>query len=220
MSIQQPLRDSKGRLVANPDTPTLGIVAALNDGLKAIRARHLELPPMTLVVGATGKRGRSQVHGHFSAERWDADKGRHELFLSGESLKRGAEATFGTLLHESAHALAYSRGIQDTSRQGRYHNKRFQKIANEVGISVEHDDRLGWSLTSLPDTTAKAYKAEIAALTKALKGYRISEPDKPKAPKTTVKIECDCGRTVTVPISFFDSGKLLCGECDTEFEAV
>lgn len=220
MTIQNQLRDSKGRLVANPDTPTLGILDALNTGLKAIRARHLELPPMTIVVGATGKRGKSHVHGVFAPERWEAAKGRHELFLSGESLKRGAEATFGTLLHESAHSLAFVRGIQDTSRQGRYHNKRFKAIANEVGIEVEHDASLGWSVTTLPDTTAKMYKAEIAQLSKALKGYRISEPDKPKAPKTTVKVECDCGRTVTVPIKFFDDGSLICGECNAEFEPV
>ena len=29
-----------------------------------------------------------------------------------------------TLLHEAAHALAAARGIKDTSRQGRYHNKK------------------------------------------------------------------------------------------------
>ncbi len=35
---------------------------------------------------------------------------------------RGAADVLGTLLHETAHALAHVRDIKDTSRQGRWHN--------------------------------------------------------------------------------------------------
>jgi len=43
----------------------------------------------------------------------------------------------GTLLHEAAHGMAATRQIKDTSRQGRYHNRRFAELAAELGITVE-----------------------------------------------------------------------------------
>lgn len=41
------------------------------------------------------------------------------LFVGGE-LQRGNAEILATLLHEAAHGVAATRGIRDTSRQGRY----------------------------------------------------------------------------------------------------
>ena len=60
--------------------------------------------------------------------------------ISGEGLRRTPDEVLGTLLHEAAHALAHARGIKDTSRQGRYHNKHFKTCAEQLGLAVEHDD--------------------------------------------------------------------------------
>jgi hypothetical protein len=128
--------------------------------------------------------------------------------LSGESLQRGAVETLGTVLHECAHALAKARGIQDTSRQGRFHNKRFKKLAEELGIEVTNDKRIGWSPTTVPQETQAIYRNEIAALGKALKAHRLVKP-KPERPKTTVTLETESGRKLTVPISTFVKGDVL-----------
>ncbi|WP_219419925.1 hypothetical protein [Pseudonocardia nigra] len=56
----------------------------------------------------------------------------------------------GTLLHEAAHGVATTRGIKDTSRQGRYHNRKFAELAEELGITVALDGARGWSATTLP----------------------------------------------------------------------
>lgn len=56
----------------------------------------------------------------------------------------------GTLLHEAAHGVASTRGIKDTSRQGRYHNRRFAQLATELGIVVAPDGARGWSATTPP----------------------------------------------------------------------
>ena len=37
-----------------------------------------------------------------------------------------------TVPHEAAHGLAYARKIGDTSRQGRYHNRRYAALAGEL----------------------------------------------------------------------------------------
>lgn len=47
----------------------------------------------------------------------------------------------------TAHALAHVRGIKDTSRQGRWHNTKFKALAEELGIEVSKDPRIGWSPT-------------------------------------------------------------------------
>ena len=74
--------------------------------------------------------------------------------ISGEGLRRTPHEVLGTLLHEAAHALAYERGIKDTSRQGRYHNKPFKTCAEQLGLTVEHDDRFGWSAATITHATS------------------------------------------------------------------
>ena len=59
-----------------------------------------------------------------------------ELFVGGEGLSQGAESVRATLLHEAAHGLSDVRQIQDTSRQGRYHNTRYKALGEELGLVV------------------------------------------------------------------------------------
>ena len=72
--------------------------------------------------------------GHFAANRWTpggADSASiAELFVGGEG--QGAESVLATLLHVAAHGVADIRQVQDTSRQGRYHNARYKALAEEV----------------------------------------------------------------------------------------
>src|SRR5215469_6253683 len=138
------------------DTPQAasGILKVLEDIWLEIRRRHPEIPKVVIII-ASGTEGRQARLGHHAPGRWNvAGEQRAEIMISGEGLRRGAHAVLATMLHEAAHALAAARGIQDTSRQGRYHNRKFKAHAEELGITVEHDDRAGWSITTLPTTTA------------------------------------------------------------------
>jgi single-strand DNA-binding protein len=67
------------------------------------------------------------------------------------------------------------RGIKDTSRQGRWHNARFKALAEEVGIEVTKDPRIGWSPTTLTDATREEYTDTIATLGDALHLFRSAE---------------------------------------------
>lgn len=206
-------------------TPTLPILIAVNAMLAQIRYEHPEIPRLTIVLGAQGATRRGQVHGHFAPNAWSDDKAAHEVMLSGESLARGAVATLGTLLHESAHAIANARGIKDTSNNGRYHNKKFKAIGEELGIELEDAPTLGWSLTTVPESTQEHYKDEIDALSAVLTTYR-----KPPAPKETkkrkstkFKITCECeDNEVTVSKQWFEKneGILKCDNCLTDYHVV
>jgi hypothetical protein len=190
------------------------MVAALENAWAAIRARHPQVPAVVMVLGAgsIGTAGGLRL-GHFAAMRW-ADPDQHptaeapdavgvrlpEVFVGGEGLARGPADVLGTLLHEAAHALAHVRGIKDTSRQGRWHNARFKALAEEVGIEVAKDPRIGWSPTTIPAGTRDDYAEVIAELGRVLRLHRAVEiggdgrAKKPSPPPCV----CECGRRIRV----------------------
>ena len=125
--------------------------------------------------------------GHFARDIWahreagtdnaldvgaEAAVRRSELFVGAEGLARQPHEVLATLLHEAAHALAHVRGIQDTSRQGRWHNRRFAELAGEVGIAVTKDARIGYSITAITDETVTRYMGTIMELELALTHVR------------------------------------------------
>jgi hypothetical protein len=218
-NIKSQRRDAKGKLLPSiKDTPTLPILQAINAAFASIREHNAEVPPAVIVVGGNGKHGKSMNLGHFIPDKWESKTGVHEIAVSGESLANGAADVLSTLLHETAHALGATRGIQNTSRQGRFHNKRFKALAEELELEIAHDDKIGWSVTSLSEGAKKTYKTELAALRTALKAYRKPDSEKPTI-KTTVRVECSC-RGLTVPIKFFSDGGITCELCDEPFEEI
>jgi hypothetical protein len=64
---------------------------------------------------------------------WQAAASLSEVLITADGLAGSATDVMGTLVHEATHAIAFQRGIKDTSRQGRYHNRRFKTIAEEIG---------------------------------------------------------------------------------------
>jgi len=89
---------------------------------------------------------------------WEAAASLSEVLITADGLAGSASEVMGTLVHEAAHAIAFQRGIKDTSRQGRYHNQRFKAIAEEIGLDVRRDPGWGWSVTTLSDPTAASYR--------------------------------------------------------------
>jgi len=208
------------------------MVAALESAWASIRGQHPEVPAAVIVLGAgsIGSVGGLKL-GHFAAMRWsDPDRTANEgstsggvrlpeVFVGGEGLVRGPADVLGTLLHEAAHALAEVRGIKDTSRQGRWHNARFKALAEEVGIEVTKDPRIGWSPTSIPTATRALYDEVIAELGQALRLHRsveITGGGRTKKPGPSPCV-CECGRRIRVSPSVLVAGPITCGLCETEF---
>jgi hypothetical protein len=214
-------------------TATLPILEALNTTYQRIRADHPEVPNAVIVVGAPGKVRGGQVHGHFLAQSWanpdfqDAETDSdflHEISLSGESLERGADHVLGTLIHEAAHALAFERGIKDTSNGARYHNKKFKAVAEELGILLEQAPTIGWSVTRISTVTYLRFYEELINLRWALGTYRLPEYSvKPKVRKRTkAPMDCGCDDPVTVSIQWFErhAESLTCEDCFEKFHLI
>jgi hypothetical protein len=207
------------------------LVAALEAAWAAIRAQHLEVPEVVLVVAAgSDGRARRLTLGHFAAGRWElaqtdgeagATANRPEVLVGGEGLRRGALDVLGTLLHEAAHGLAYARRVQDTSRQGRFHNRRYAQLARELGLDVAQAAGLGWSATNVLAATADAYDQALNVLGAALVLWRRAElagPAGPERPRSSVACLCGCGRRLRIARSTLALAPILCGACGQAFE--
>ncbi|MDQ0940434.1 hypothetical protein QFZ67_002139 [Streptomyces sp. V1I1] len=97
--------------------------------------------------------------------------------LIGESSSAcGHELSFERLLHEAVHGIAAARGVRDTSRAGRYHNRRFLAIAEEMGL--DHVDEphpsSGFSLVALNSEAKRRYRPTIERLQRALKAHTVA----------------------------------------------
>lgn len=203
-------------------TPTEAMVKAADTLYQALTKNHPELPAVVFVVGYSGRKKNSQVHGHFAPATWEG--GAHEIFLSGESLGRGAEATATTIIHEAAHALGYARDIRNTSNQGRYHNGAFQKLGEELGLTVEKDPAdttRGYNVAEMTEETKAKYAYELKLLKAALTTHRVVREEAPAKPKksTVVKIDCECDHKLSINRSWWEAngGTLHCTDCFTEY---
>lgn len=205
---------------ATTKSVTAPLVDAIEATWKAIQAQHPDVPEVVVTLGS-GSAKKGMKLGHFAAERWMRGEDKvHELFVGGEGLRRGAVDVLGTLLHEAAHSAAKARGIQDTSRQGRFHNAKFKMIAEEFGLRIDKDPSIGWSLTEVPTATATRYGRQVANLETAMVAYRVVDhTEGRKSSNNGVSAACDCGRKIRVSRKVYDLGPISCGLCGTDFTA-
>lgn len=220
------------------------LVAALEVAWGAIQERHEDVPDVVVTLGAGSigvARGTLKL-GHFAADRWSTEAGSSaELFVGGEGLQRGASEVLATLLHEAAHGVATVRKVQDTSRQGRYHNARFKRLGEELGLVITQVPGIGWSGTALGEQSRQTYADVIADLQGAITAYRHSEGFLPglgpgddgseeggdaggagagggRRPKNGVVLVCSCPRKLRMSASAAELGPVLCGVCGEPFE--
>lgn len=80
---------------------------------------------------------------------WQAGENRrYEINIGTNTLHRPIEEITATLLHEMCHLYNLMHDIQDCSRGGSYHNKKFKVCAEKHGLLIEHHEKYGWTITS------------------------------------------------------------------------
>ncbi len=207
------------------------VVAALEQAWAEIRARHPEVPPAVVVVASGTEAGSLRKWGHFGAMRWQRAAGGEDLsevMVSGEGLARDPVEVLATLLHEAAHAVAHVRDIQDTSRQGRYHNKRFAEIADQLGLQVAELPGFGLAATALPAASEQTYREVLDRLRVALTLSRRAEAARGAGGGTAGRgrtsnnnptpCVCGCPRKIRVALTVLAVGPITCGVCGSDFE--
>jgi hypothetical protein len=150
---------------------------------------------------------------------WEAAASLGEVLITADGLAGSATDALETLVHEAAHAIAFQRGIKDTSRQGRYHNKHFKAIAEEIGLEVCRDPERGWSVTALSDPTAVAYRDTLAQLAGTVRASGEHPP--PSAPlgrsrsRSSTGLLCECGPRLRAARTVSTVHAAICGVCGT-----
>jgi hypothetical protein len=205
------------------------LVKALEDVQDSVIAKVGTFPKSTIVV-ARDEKGKK--HGHFlGADVWqNGEDLRHEIFLSAESLSRGAKETLGTLLHEMAHSFNHANQIEDVTGDG-YHNKKFQSTAERI-FSLEIQQYLGddgkpkkggvgFSKTIVPDSALIRWSEELAKIEEALKIHALSLNGKAGKgrDKNGVKAVCGCGEIIRLSQKAYDNCSPMCSECEGYFVA-
>ena len=215
-------RTGNGSASGNGSQTASRILKVLEDIWLEIRRWHPEIPPAVIII-ASGTEGKQARLGHHAPGRWNvAGQQYAEVMISGEGLRRTPDEVLGTLLHEAAHALACERGIKDTSRQGRYHNKAFKTCAEQLGLTVEHDDRFGWSAAKVTSATEFAYARQLRDLADAMTLWRHGETTTgPTARRNSnlIAAACPCGRSIRVAASTLAEAPITCQACDQDFQA-
>lgn len=155
------------------------------------------------------------AYGHCTCGRvWknrDQGEGQYEINIAAGTLDRMICHLVATMLHEMVHLYHLQNGIQDTSRGGAYHNRKFKEKAEEVGLLIEYDKSIGWSVTKPSQELAdyvyarRWHEVPLCRVTpQAVAGRKV------KKPSSTRKYECpSCGLSVRATREV----RIICAEC-------
>jgi len=186
-----------------------------------------ELESPVITVAPARRVGRSRITlGHCTGwKAWQNDKtimdydgadpselGAYEINISAETLCSPLVEIVDTMAHEMVHLMNVMLGVQDCSRGGTYHNKKFKDSAEAHGLIVEKDGKYGWAHTS-PGPALIDFAAAQDDIRLAF--HRVTPPQGvAKAGKKPYKYQCAiCGAK-------FQSPKPVharCMECDEPF---
>lgn len=208
-----------------------GVVVALGAVWAAIRREDPEVPPVTVTVGDTRAERVCQDAGNQWPGPDELAAYGHVLTVGPAVLEHGAAAVLEELLHAAAHGLAAVRGITETSRQGRYHNKRFAELAAELGLVAQNSGargwdaaRHGWAATELEPGTVEPYASELDRLSTELAESPLPEPaDTRTAPRgggRKIRALCACrdGAPIWASEHALTTHQPTCRICGQSFE--
>lgn len=244
-------------LVDSPTDAHRAMLALLHDTVvEAARQRQDELPGLVetlqddvvLTAGGTTRR----AYGWFAARAWRYhDRHVHEVFINADRRVphpqvSEAEGILVTLLHEACHVYARANGIKDTSRDGRWHNRKFAEIALAIGVQVERDARIGHRTPRLTARGRYDYNDLLSRLDRGLvlvrepqltrsgsggsgagggsgdaDAHGSSDPEVPSAKYVFASCQCRDGRlhpvTIRVAKGSWRPSAICCSVCEAPF---
>ena len=184
------------------------------------------LKPCLLVFRDGKRKGRGIVVGHFAPHRWSKEgETCHEISLNPEALSRELSETMGTLVHEMAHQWQQDHG--EPPRAG-YHDRQWAAKMMEIGLVPSHDGRPGGKMTGQSmdhyvepsGRFAAALKKMPASVRLPWKSGNLKLAGAAAAPeeKSRNKIKYKCGGGCGANAWGKPGLKIVCGECEAEFE--
>ncbi len=190
--------------------------AALTAAFNAIN-RDFYDGKLEKVIITTKEGKKKKAYGWIELQKnWTQNgKQRHEINISVDYIgERTVEDMIVTLMHEMVHLYNVQNNIKDTSRAGRYHNKKFKEAAEKHGLICTEREDVGFNDTEATDETKEWIKNNIKI--KAIGVYKCvacKAPGEPKEKQSMKKMVCPgCGGIARVTSDF----PLICKACNME----
>lgn len=170
---------------------------------------------------------KNMTYGWACSQIWSNGKVKaHELNITANALKRPFSEIWITLVHELIHIYAFCTGDPSgaTSRQGRYHGKKFKELCDQFYLITEKNESIGYitphqkMMKEQKEIFMNFKKSCKVNLSQLFKYQRImfEKESKPKASSTS-KYACPC-----CELSFKAKKglNLICGECEQKLEEI
>ncbi|MFD9628645.1 hypothetical protein [Peribacillus muralis] len=124
--------------------------------------KHFYDNKLTPVVIAIQAKGKSNAYGWYTPyPSWaEGDETKQEITITAEHLDRPYLEIMRTLHHEMIHHYCHLNDIAETSRQGKYHNKKFKEESEKRGFHYpdgKPDAKIGWSYSKLTEETEELF---------------------------------------------------------------
>lgn len=171
-----------------------------------------------------------RAYGHVTVGKvwYRKDEQRHELNMGAETVNRPIEEVCATMMHEMVHLYNIAHGVQDCSRGGTYHNKKFKAEAERRGLHIEHHERYGWTITTPSEELIDYIISKGWGEIRMNRGFGWVPPPSggakaggstgstpPKKPSSTRKYHCPCcGNSVRATKAV----RIMCMDCDLQME--
>lgn len=169
-----------------------------------------ELPKCMITL----QKKRENNYGHFVIEpTWfnqQSDDEVYEININPINMNREPEEILGTLLHECIHYYCTLNNLKDV--KSNKHSTVYKEVAENHGLYVEYDDKLGWSVTKMNEESSELIKDLIEEYKNDF-WYMMVE--KKPVKKTQFKYVCDgCGLKVYAKAE----KSIVCGDCGCELQ--
>ena len=140
----------------------------------------------------------------------------YEINIGARYLDYEPNELLGILLHEMVHLKNNMDDVNDCS--GKKHNKKFKKLAEQVGLICDKDEKVGYGYTHNSDELEDYFSNKVKLNKDLFKYYRYIplKPAKEKEPpKNFISYICpSCGKEGKGE----EGIKLVCEDCDVELE--
>ena len=189
-------------------------VESLNKMFDRINAHYfggmLERPTITIQVDR-------RAYGNFTVDKvWNGSKESqtHEINVA-PNFKRNKYDLVGTLLHEMVHLYSAMNNVKDCSRQGRYHNRNFEKFASERGLIVDYGgDVVGWGITRPNDKLIEFIDSTKIEFRDCFRYVEEKERKEPKPRKKKNRYKCPVCELEIETSAELDAVQLQCMLCN------
>lgn len=171
-----------------------------------------ELPEVVITILPTkGRYGHLSVRPCWVDKTGNDDVKKYELNISAYTIDRSPKEVCETLLHEQVHLYCMLHGIEDTSNNHQYHNRKFKQVAEEHGYLIKEitSRTIGWSVGEFSQS-AYAYFKRLN-----VKQFQLHR-EETGSQSSLIRYECPVCKKTKCWCS--KEQMILCGECNVLLE--